>query len=88
MISFLDCYFLVLESSVAYLLSDNGHGGYAVLLDRIAALAEVGPISTVLFTYYQGSDAFGDANCLNCFGKRRKTKIHKRNSNDLIKILR
>jgi hypothetical protein len=87
MISFLDCYFLVLESSVAYLLSDNGPGGY-VLLDRIAALAEVDPISTVLFTYYQGSDAFGDANCLNCFGKRRKTKNHKRNSNDLIKILR
>ena len=73
--------FLVLESSVAYLLADNGHSDYAILLDRIAALSAVGHMLTVLFIYYRGSGAFWDGKCLNCFGKRRRHKKKQQQSN-------
>jgi len=50
--------FLVLESSLVYLLQDAGHSHSASLYDRIAAVAEGLHMLTVLFIYYSGSGVF------------------------------
>jgi hypothetical protein len=59
--------FLVIESSVAYLLHDAGHVHWAILLDRTAAAAEFIHMSLVLCVYYNGSGAFCDQRIPNWF---------------------
>lgn len=53
--------FLVLESSVVYLLQDAGYIHTAVLYDQMTAIGEVIHLIATLYVYYRGSGAFGDS---------------------------
>ncbi|KAG7349487.1 hypothetical protein IV203_012084 [Nitzschia inconspicua] len=64
--------FLVLESSLVYLLEDGGYIHSAVLYDRMAAIAEVLHMIATLYIYYRGSGAFCDSNC---FQRRVMTEL-------------
>jgi hypothetical protein len=58
--------FLVMESSIAYLLHEHGYDAEAALVDRFAACFEFFHMYIVLMIYFIGSRTIFD-NCFNCF---------------------
>jgi hypothetical protein len=54
--------FLVLESSLVYLLQDAGYIHSAIFYDRLAAITEVIHMIATLYVYYRGSGAFCNLN--------------------------
>lgn len=68
--------FLVVESSLAYLLQDAGHKTWAAMADRMAAILEVSHMVATLYIYYKGSGGFCDSVRLNCFKKNDPTDPH------------
>jgi hypothetical protein len=59
--------FLVMESSVAYMLQDYGMNDKATAVDYFAAIFEFLHMLTVLCVYFNGSGTIVDRLCFSCF---------------------
>jgi hypothetical protein len=62
--------FLVIESSIAYLLHDAGDRNWSLNLDRSTAAVELIHVMFTMYTYYKGSGALNDRPWLHCFKRR------------------
>jgi hypothetical protein len=63
--------FLVVESSIAYMVQDRGYYTFSGTIDRFAAVFESIHMITVLFIYYSaGSSNIFDRLCFPCFTRR------------------
>ena len=64
--------FLVLESSIAYLLQQHGHINKAITVDRFAAVFELSHMLFVLGVYWNGSETLLDRLFLQCCFRKRQ----------------